>query len=424
MSDTLTLYISHYGSDFTWLFRRDNLPDQLGAGDIEDLAGALGAGNHQARLIIGGPQTVSRQLQYVEKEKRHLRKLMPFQLEDEVVGDIDQFHFAFGTPSEGQVSLVYTEQAPFRELFEALASINVEVIQALPAALMPSATNTDSLTENTTAESTTADPATQADSWAVHWQDGLVSVRFGKSSGFTLQASNARVALELLLRAENRVDLPKLQLSAPDENQLEQLKAVLPASLNEANGGSHICSLWDYEPDAHAIDLCQGDFSQRLPIERWWKLWSKITYVGLAAVAVYLVTLLLSIHQLQTDNLEIRRDIEQVFRTVVPHGPAVDPERRLRIMARELEPATGGSQVIALLAEVLPAVQTGGVTLKGVYYTSENGELSLNVQASSFNAIESLRSTLASPGQTAELLSVSAQGDTHSARIKVTRERP
>ncbi|MBU2886242.1 hypothetical protein KO507_10755 [Gilvimarinus agarilyticus] len=409
MSDSLTLYISHYGSDFTWLFRRKDLPDELGHGDTEALSNTLGDGNHQAKLIVGGPQTVVRRLSYAEAEKRHLRKLMPFQLEEEVVGDIDQFHFAFGTPANGEINLVYTERAPLQALFSALTDINVEVVQALPAALLPSCP-------------TETDAQEPADIWAIHWQDQLVSVRFGESAGFTINANNFNVAIELLLTSQNRVTPPQLKLSAPDESQLEQLQQQLPASLSIAQGDTRICSLWDFEADAGTIDLCQREFSQRLPIERWWGNWRKVAYVGVAALVVYLATLLFSINQLQNDNLEIRRNIEQVFRTVVPNGPAIDPERRLRIMARDLEPSTGGSAVMVLLDRVLPAVAEGGVTLKGVYYSSDNAELSLNLQAETFNAIESLRGSLEGQGLTAELLSASAQGNTHAARIRVKQE--
>lgn len=413
MSDSLTLYISHYGSDFTWLFRRQDLPDELGSGDADALAGSIGGGNHQARLILGGPQTVVRRLSYTDAEKRHLRKLMPFQLEEDVIGDIDQFHFALGTPADGKINLAYTERGPLRELFDTLAAMNVEVIQALPAALLPSY---PSLPDG--------DAEAPDKPWAIHWQNQLVSVRYDEGAGFTIPSNNIGIALELLLKSQNRVSPPQLLLSAPDENQLAQLQQHLPGDLSEATCDTRICSLWDFEPDSGAIDLCQGEFSQRLPIERWWRNWRRVAYAAAAAAVVYLVTLLFSIHQLQNENLEIRRNIEQVFRTVVPNGPAIDPERRLRIMARDLEPSTGGSAVMALLDRVLPAVQEGDVTLKGIYYTSENAELSLNLQASSFNAIESLRASLENSGLSAELLSASAQGNTHSARIKVKQELP
>jgi len=130
----------------------------------------------------------------------------------------------------------------------------------------------------------------------------------------------------------------------------------------------------------------------------------------------------LSLNQLKNENLEVRREIEQVFRTVVPNGPANDPERRLRIKASDLEPKGQSGQTVALLAAVLPELDNRDeINLKGVYFTAEGGDLSLNVQAGTFNAIESLRGALEADGLSAELLSANAQGDNHSARLKVKR---
>ena len=416
MSDHLTIYIAHYGGDYTWLRRREGLPDELGSGSSAQLAGQLGDRPHSgaainARLIVGGPQVVVRRLKYAEAEKRHLRRLMPFQLEEEVIGDISQFHFALGRAVDGEVSLAYTEKARLSEIFAELAEVGIEVTECLPAALLPSLVTTEQADEE------------EPDVWALHWQDGLVNVRYGDSVGFTVTSTSLATALTMLLNAENRIDrLPVLSLSAPDENQLAELEQTLPAPLESTTGETRIAGIWDYEPDAHTVDLCQGEFSQRLPIERWWRSWQWVSYAAAAALVVYVAVLLLSLNQLQGENLEVRRDIEKVFRTVVPNGPANDPERRLRIMASDLAPKAQSGQTVALLAKVLPELDNRDeINLKGIYYTAEAGDLSLNLQASTFNAIESLRGALESNGLTAELLSANAQGDNHSARLKVRR---
>lgn len=412
MSDHLTIYIAHYGGTFTWLRRREGLPDELGNGSISDLSEQFGGGNINARLIVGGPQVVVRRLQYAEAEKRHLRRLMPFQLEEEVIGDISQFHFALGAASDGEVSLAYTEKARLNDIFIQLAEIGIEVNQCVPAALLPSLRVTE-----------TAEEEAAQDVWALHWQDGLVSVRYGASAGFTVNGTSLGAALTMLINAENRIDkLPQLSLSAPDENQLSHLEMALPASLEAATGETRVAGIWDYEPDSHCVDLCQGEFSQRLPIERWWRNWQLVSYAAAAALVVYVAVLLLSLNQLKNENLEVRREIEQVFRTVVPNGPANDPERRLRIKASDLEPKGQSGQTVALLAAVLPELDNRDeINLKGVYFTAEGGDLSLNVQAGTFNAIESLRGALEADGLSAELLSANAQGDNHSARLKVKR---
>jgi len=251
-----------------------------------------------------------------------------------------------------------------------------------------------------------------------------VLVRHGEGTGFSVSQNNLAQTLNLLLTAENRVDqLPELHLSAASETELAELRAALPTALEGATTQQQISDIHMLSPANDAINLCQGEFSQRLPVERWWRAGRGLIIGAGVALVVYLGTLLLSIYQLQQENLDTRRAIEQVFRTVVPTGPANDPERRLNIMLRDLQPDAGSSAAVPLLAQVLPQIPDT-VTVRGIHYTANNDELSLNLQAGTFNAIETLRSDIANGGLGAELLSASAQGDTHSARLRITRAMP
>jgi general secretion pathway protein L len=56
-----------------------------------------------------------------------------------------------------------------------------------------------------------------------------------------------------------------------------------------------------------------------------------------------------------------------------------------------------------------------------VSYSADSGEMSINVQAHSFNSIDALRQSISSQGYTAELLTANAQGDLNSGRLKITK---
>lgn len=410
MSEQLVIYLDHYDGNYHWRrSREDGSLEETERGDSAALAASIGPGNHRALLILGGPQVATRQLTYSEQEKKHLRRLLPFQLEEAVIGDINQFHVAMGSAREGQVAVAYTEKARLRALFADLAAANIEVSRCLPATLLLPLP-----------DSGEGGPA----GWALHQSDRQVLVRHGEGTGFVVDTGHLELALRLLLNAENRAsNLPALSLSADSETELQQLQQALPDTLAERVTSAQVRDLYPLAAANDNINLCQGEFSQRLPIERWWRAGRGLIIAAAAALLVYVGTLVLDIYQLQQENLETRREIEQVFRTIVPTGPANDPERRLSIMLRDLQPETGGSAAVSLLARVLPLVGEP-VTVRGIHYTAGNDELNLNVQAESFNAIESLRGTIAESGLNAELLSSSAQGNTHSARLRITRALP
>lgn len=408
ISEQLVIYLEHYDSPYRWRHRReDGSLEPLQQGDSEALAASVGPGHHTALLILGGPQVTTRQLSYSEQEKKHLRHLLPFQLEETVIGDIHQYHVALSAPRDGQVAVAYTEKTRLRHLFDELAAANIEVARCLPSIfLLPLPSGPDG-----------------ESAWALHNLEGQILVRHAAGEGFVVTASHLSQALELLLTAEQRTNnLPELQLSASSEAYLQQLIQALPNALAGQVINSQVRDLSPADAANDSLNLCQGEFSQRLPIERWWRAGRGLIIATAVALLVYIGTLVLDIYQLQQDNLDTRRQIEQVFRTLVPTGPANDPERRLNIMLRDMQPEASGSAAVSMLAQVLPQLNSE-INVRGIHYTASSDELNLNVQAETFNTIESLRGAIAASGLQAELLSASAQGNTHSARLNITREQ-
>jgi general secretion pathway protein L len=107
---------------------------------------------------------------------------------------------------------------------------------------------------------------------------------------------------------------------------------------------------------------------------------------------------------------------------VVPSGQSDDPEKRLRLKLQQLQPKAQTGSVVAIFAGVFPIIAANpDVTVKVISYSADTGEMSINVQAHSFNSIDALRQAISSQGYTAELLTANAQGDLNSGRLKITK---
>lgn len=420
MSDQLVLYINRAADTYRWCWLDASgraLTDTAGSGDLQALEASLGAGTHPAWLILPGTKVITRELEYNEKEKKHLRNLLPFQLEDNVIGDVDRFHFALGPLRSGKVCVAYMEKAWLEQVFEQLKSIAVEVTHCWSAPLvLPLAAPVVPI-EGSEAE------GISNDHWTLQIHEGVVMVRYSEQLGFSVDVPHARLALQMLLTAQERVDqLPQLTLRATSEQDMVQLREVLPPSLNERVISEVMVEFWQFDYSNSSIDLCQGDFSQRLPVERWWRHWRSVVTLAAVSFGVYIGVLLYHVHVLKDENLEIRRQIETVYRSVVPQGALVDAERQLTGMARELKPAGQSARAMELIAEVIPTVSgNSSVTLRSIQYSSDTSEINLNLQANAFNSIEQLRTSIEQKGLRAELLSSSAQGDIFSARLKISK---
>src|SRR5690606_8395151 len=231
------------------------------------------------------------------------------------------------------------------------------------------------------------------------------------------------LALQLLLADQGRTEqLPALHLRAAEEQDLAALVEMIPAQLQQQIASQSLADSWALDFSNSSIDLCQGEFSQRLPIERWWKLWRSVAIFALVCVAVYLGTLVYEIQKLSAENLAIRQQIEAAARAAIPQGRVVDAEKQLATLLRQSQPSGQSASVMAVLAVALPPIaEMSNVSIKGIAYAGDTGELNINIQADSFGAFESLSQKIREQGLNAEVLSANAQGNVQSARLKVSK---
>jgi len=381
----------------------------VGSGDREALRAAVAARNIQpqsAWVILPGSQVSTRQLEYSEKEKKHLRNLLPFQLEDSVVGDVDDLHFALATPQDGRIAIAYTDKTWLQLAFAELAALGIEVTHCWSAPLLlplPA-------------------PAIDKPSWAIGFYDNQIHFRYAPELGFSVAKNQGALALQLLIQAQQCNDaLPELHLYAASETDLAELVALFPAAIQAAIATQQVIDEWSLEFNNSSIDLCQGEFSQRLPIERWWKIWQPLAIFAGVCFVVYMGVLMFDIHKLNKENLKIRQQIEASAMTVLSKVRG-DAEKQISIMLRDLKPTTQSGSVMELLAVALPEMSAlPSVTLKGISYAADPGDLNLNIQADSYTAFETLKNNIEAKGLKAEILGISAQGAQQSGRLKISK---
>jgi general secretion pathway protein L len=431
MSQQLILAINNSADTFRWCWLQDGQPQSPASGNLDALRAAVSGMAQQAWLLLPGSKVVTRELEYTEKEKKHLRNLLPFQLEDSVIGDIDDLHFALGDAQQGKVTVSYTDKQWLRGIFEQLVSIGIEVSRCWSAPTLlpfqsPFSTTQDQAREPKLGDAKDAAAlveGTTTATWVVSMQDGIVNLRFGDQQGFTLPKSHFAVALTLLLSAQGLNEhLPHLVLRASSEAQLKILLSLLPKNLAARVVARVVASEWQLDYEGRAIDLCQTDFSQRLPVERWIKQWRGVGIFALVTLVIYMGVLFFNIYKLNKENLAIRQQTEAAFRKAIPSGPADDPEKKLRIKLAALEPKTQSGSVLTLLAGVLPMIATNSdISVKTISYASEAGEININIQSHSFGSIDTLQKAIESQGFKVELLTANAQGDVNTARLKISK---
>lgn len=423
----LVVSINSDADDFRWCWLSEGRVQSPDAGNLDALRAVLGNLSQHAWLLLPGSKVVTRKLEYTEKEKKHLRNLLPFQLEESVVGDIDDLHVAIGTADAGKVALAYTDKSWLKSVFTQFADIGIDITRCLPAPLLlpfqaPSTEPLEpTLEEGDTQVESLSDSPSQT--WVLALDAGQVNVRFAEQEGFSVPLPFLGAALDMLIANQKLGDnLPYLVLRALEQSELNDLLKKLPERLVPRISSTSLVEPWELDFNGNAIDLCQAEFSQRLPLERWMKLWRGVGILALVTFVTYVGVLGFNIYKLNKQNVQLRQQMEAVYRSVVPNGQSDDPEKRLRLKLQALQPKTQTGDVMPLLAGILPLLSNNpDVTVKVITYSSETGDMSVSVQAHSFNSIDAMRQSISSQGYVAELQGVNSQGDVSTGRLKINK---
>jgi len=379
-------------------------------GTVLALAEALTNIKAEVWLMVPGARVSTRPLPISAKEKRHMERLLPYQLEDDLACDVEALHFAFGVPASGTVTIAYVDKMWFRSVLEFFAEFSIEVAGSTPEPLLLPC-DEQSCTIN------------QNEALMVHQADG---------TSFSVNHTLSNMVLNSL--GENLATNGSLTLVAGDDNALSDLESALPENLLQQVEHRFVRDAWGalnihlgratLDVKTPWLNLCVGEFSRQLPLMNWWLMWRKVAFLGCVTLALFIVANFSQVQQLKSDQAIMQKDIEAAFRSVVPRGAMVDPLRQLKAKMKSEQGTAKGSDSVLLISLVAPVIASlPDVELQGIQYNHDRNELRFSVKAGSFKNIEALRNRLDGGNFKATLMSASAQGGVHSARLKIAKLR-
>ncbi|BFM09594.1 type II secretion system protein GspL [Halioxenophilus aromaticivorans] len=410
MNRLVVIYDSHIPGQnpsepgLTWRLMEDgNWMGQAEAGTLESLKEAQEASHAEVWLAVASDEIVMQQAHFDASQRRHLAKLMPYELEELIIGNVDDFHFAYGSLHADKVAVAYTPMDWLSALLEQfdLADIEVAVCTPLPL-LLPWAEGT----------------------WSLRWLGGEapVEVRYAHDLAFTVPLAILADSLLSLVGSSEEDDIPdQIKLLGQNFEDLQTLQEQLPERLQEratsAQWDQWLSLSLDLLP---ALNLRQQELSRTLPIARWWQTWKPAAIVAGVALGIYLVSNWVTLAQLKGEQREYLAASEQAYRSVVPQGSLVEPERQLASQLSRYKSSSSDDSdgAVALLATVGPVLNINkDLTIRNLHYV--DGDMRLNIESPDFQQIDQLRSTLENQRLQAELLGTSSVDDGVQARLRI-----
>lgn len=324
-------------------------------------------------------------------EAKHLAKALPYLLEDEVIDDVDDLHFAYQPIDDEQYLIAIVRNEQMHEWQAALP----EQWQGrwLPEALL------------------------------LPWQPGEVCivmesdsaiVRFGQWTGTRIERSLIAPLLAGLDAEPTAIIIYGQQQTEDTDAVPEHLQSLV--QWRQGNLGSALL----LAQDAPAFDLRQGRFAPRLPLGRWWHLWQRVAMAAGVALVLQLGADLAQYQRLKADNTRIRQAIQDSYRQANPKGAVVDVEKQLDRQIAEFNPSSTAVAFTPLLAAITAGLaEQGGISLSTVNFSASSGEVRLDLTAADFAAVEALRQLLGRRGLDATLETSSSRDELVRARLRV-----
>jgi len=374
-------------------------------GSFEELVAWLASVDNPIVLVIPGEKVVVRCVPYNEKEKKHFAKLLPYELEEQIIDDVDTLHFVIGSKLKSdagvQALVAYIDDEWFSEIWNLFSEQGFTIYRSVIDFQQLIVSENEA---------------------AIWFSQSRLLVHSSNGLGFSTEQKLAPIFLRAFIEQLN-VDT-QITVYHDDYTADEDIRSLLSAACPEIE-----FDMRDHTPalsvdNSGSLNFCHGAYVNKTPIGEQFKAFRLIAVLALIATITFVGVNLFAAFDLSQQNQEMKRKTEQAYRKVIPQGFVNDPVRQItRKLGQSASSIDEPSIVVFLLSKISPVIQTLEIELSGVNYSHKDQSMRINVQAESFNRLEKLRSDIVAQGLYAELLSSNAVDNKFQARLSVSKEK-
>lgn len=406
---------------YRWALVDDQISvDKYSEGVEEDLLEWLANNQHPVALVFSGEYVVSQQVFFQDSERKYFEKMLPYELEENILDDIDDLHFVTAKKKQSPVTVAYTQKKLLDQLFAPFNSCGISVDYCFVDYQLLSPKENE----------------------MIFWfSDDRLLCCSPTGIGFSTQGAMARNVLESVLTLEVGEENNKIEkflvyvssnnqgLSAISPNNfssydIESVKNIFHTLVPEK-------TIIFYEGDPAltlnqplTINFCCGAYKNKASLSKQVKQFSLLGLLAVVAVLFFLGVNLIEATLLKQKNTVLLEKIQTEVRKVIPEGNIQkNPVRQLTNKLDKVDVTTNEpSQVIILLSNLAPVIQSLNIDLSTINYSHKEKAIRLNIQAGSFGQLESVRTELKNKGLLAELLESNAVDDKFQARLRIQLE--
>lgn len=385
----------------SWLVMENGRPlGNLMRGDLSSAAPL--AANAQVVATIPAEHVLLLDVILPGRNRQRLLKAVPYAVEDQLIDDVDDLHFALSPQS---VDSRYTVAVIDREKLLDWQKI-LDDAGLHPQVLLPDALAVKHREQN----------------WTVVDTGERQFVRTERFHGFVAERDSLQTLLAVILReAEQKPRFIEIQSPAGISSDWPEAIADIPLVKKEYDQEATVLLACEYDAQA-SINLLQGDFSRRENISRHFRPW----YGAAALLAVWLAWQgglnVFQYYQLAARNKALQIQVEQIYRRTFPGAKrVVNASLQMKQKLKELRKQSGKSQTTMseMLATAAPIlVGAEGLKINNLRY--QDGKLDLELELKDLQALDKVKEKLAQKQDwQVEIQSASTRKDKVETRMQI-----
>jgi len=354
-------------------------------------------------VIVPGNDVTLSSAYVPTKNKKRLKTALPFAMEDQLVSDVENLHFALGGfDDEGKVNCAIVDTHKMDSWVAQLKQFSIQANFIVPDIL--------------------AVPFTSG-SWSVLIEESIVLVRTGPQAGFSIETENAEAILQMHLLENSESPPEQLYVYRYENDNSESPDfSSLQLRIQEDICVFNMLPLVQGLDLDYAINLLQGDYSRREQIGKIWRPWIPAAAMLGGLVILQLVMTTVSYFQLKSQSREIQAQIIQTYRSAFPNAknivnPRVQMERKLK----SLRGGSGGdsSSALGLLTSAATVFKsTAGLTIKSLRY--KDGKLNVDLIIKDLQTLDAIKLQLTqNEGLSVDIVNANSRNNQVESRLKI-----
>ena len=384
-----------------------------GQGPLGRIRVQAGNAAERAEVVVFVPGSVVNiaEVNIPSRQPAHVRKALPYMMEDHVAGDLRQTHLAISPQRFGDsVPVGIVAHSQMIAWLEVLHAAGLSPVEMIPEHLLL---------------------PREPGSIFVHLHWSRSHVKLGACRGIVVENENVALMLGLALKQRampcSRIEISACATSPDDIARADLLATEIEQSLQlpvrRTNYTETLVELLARQARGAdpVLNLCQGGYRPAAGRGDAGVDWSKAWIAAAAGFLLFTATSLgaawnLDARARDTYDLSLKQ-----FRRMFPDEHRIVNLRRQaeRRLAAGMSKGSEGVRSLAALAAAMATPELSAVTVKSLRFDAANGALGAEVNAPAMAQLDKLGQVLGTSGASARVLSASEDGGLASARIEV-----